>query len=315
MKKIALISTNALGDTYMSLSAVQPLRSYFGNECEIYLIADSNCREMAFIAGVDEVIAIDRKNIFTTLLSFIKLFRKQFDFVFSFFPGRINSIISLIVRKKCFSGFRNYALKENWWINSREKGIVTGSIRRTFEWNSSEPYLQRIKKSLESADISCSEISKPILINKEKKNDNHERYILIHYHSKQKERSLNSHAVCSIIEYLHKQLSFNIRIVYWGEIEQSELNMFKIYSYVSLIQNSKLLTTISLIVNAELFLCVESFPMHLADAHNANFLGIFGSSNPQTALQHPENSIIMHNDNLYEIKGEEIINFLINKIA
>lgn len=54
MIEIAIISTNAIGDTYLSLSAIKPLKEYFGNTCSIHLFALDECQKLVDLTGVDK---------------------------------------------------------------------------------------------------------------------------------------------------------------------------------------------------------------------------------------------------------------------
>lgn len=314
MKKVVIISTNAIGDTYLSLSAVKPLREYFNGNCQIHLITHSRCTDLALLAGVDKIYAIDGRRI----SNFFQLYRQikgiQFDYVFSFFPGRANSLISLLMRKKYFSGFRTLRERKNWWIDYQDKGKATVAEGRKFFWNSSETYLERIAKCLSAAHIPFQELCKPKFEQCVDKYDADVSFILLHCQSTQMERSLQWASVLKLLHFLYAKYQTTIRLVYWGELPDENIRQFEAVPFLALIKNSPLTKTISLICKAKLFIGVESFPIHLADGHNTNFIGIFGPSNPQTALQHPEKSILIECNSLYELEGEKLIEQLALKL-
>lgn len=235
---------------------------------------------------------------------------KQFDYVFSFFPGRINTILFLFSKKLFYAGFWNVSAKINWWLNNSEKGIAKKNIRKRFLWNSTEPYLQRIVKSLEAVEISCTNVQKPIFNIILENRRVYEDYILLHFHSRQKERSLNTETIINIIYYLHQRYKCNIKIMVWNAEVYQVKSIVSSMKFVEIIENASLDTITVLIFYAKIFLGIESFPIHIADAYNTNFIGIFGKANPKTALQHYQKSIEFPMTNLQDISSDHILNAL-----
>ena len=73
-------------------------------------------------------------------------------------------------------------------------------------------YLERMKLSLMVTQLAYTSVKKTTL--KEFTKENKERYILFHFLSKRKERSLSENAVKKIIKIINKNCKYKIKIIH-----------------------------------------------------------------------------------------------------
>jgi len=67
---------------------------------------------------------------------------------------------------------------------------------------------------------------------------------------------------------------------------------------------------IELMLKCKVFIGVDSFPIHLADAYEIKTIGIFESTNPDSVLQNRENKYILKKDAFEKIELKDIIDVL-----
>ena len=141
MKKILLISLNALGDTYITLSSINPLSNYFpGVYIDLLTIKESSLFTGYF--GLNKVFYLNKSNMLSYMKS-VSLLRNKYDYVFSFFPGRLNTFFTEFSRAKDKYYFRNYKKRDSWHDNVQElyqNGRKTGT-----KWHPEDNDMYRIE--------------------------------------------------------------------------------------------------------------------------------------------------------------------------
>ena len=94
-----IISTNAIGDSYLSLSAIDSIKSTFPRS-KIYFVINYKSNIISYAIPASEVFILKSKSVFSVINLLIKIWKIQFDYSLTFFPGRINSLLLLLSRAK-----------------------------------------------------------------------------------------------------------------------------------------------------------------------------------------------------------------------
>ena len=209
MKKILIISSNAIGDTYLSLSAAQEIKDIFIDVQIDFFIKPSSIFLFSELSFINNIIVYE--NIYD-LISVKKFFlNKSYDYSLNFFPGRLNTLINLISGAKVKSGYWNISKKKNW--DSSEQRVNSNFFRSDkFIWNKRDTYLNRINLIFQNINL-------PIKIDAKFKysfikeyNIYDEDYILMHTCSKDINRSLPENVINDLINFFREK--FNKCIVF-----------------------------------------------------------------------------------------------------
>jgi len=291
MEKVLIISTNALGDTYLSASALKPLRQS-NRYSEIHFVTSQDSHFLIQNLSVDKVYYLTERSIINIFRLLKEINRNEYGAVFTFFPGIINSFFFHLVKSPLKAGFPNYVRRDKWY-NIPQKGKSKGTKLGRFLWKPDMNYLQRIQQPLESVKIESDTILKYVFSSLQTKTtiDRENKYITIHFRSRDRERSISDGDVIRLCLGISKTGAESVILV-GGVTDFSKylLRSCKENNFQVVIQPS-LEDLICLIINARVFVGVDSFPLHIADAYNCNFLGIFGPTNPSSVLVNSRKSI------------------------
>ncbi len=271
MKKILIISLNAIGDVYLSKSAVPYLKEKF-DEIEISFLVN---RASVFLFPESKTgVYFSDKSFFGILSSFQKLKNKEFDYIFSFFPGVVNTFFFLALRAKFKGGFISI-VKRKYWHNRNLTGLVkSGKKYFKIRWEKTQHYMDLIGKVLTALKITDAGVIKKIIPFEVKRQWNG---VVLHPFSRYQERCLTLAQIFEIRRIIKKQFSEEPVIIGDEKVKPLESFGFKVKIKPSLRE-------LTLLVNSGLFISVDSFPLHLADAYNSNFLGLFNVSLPRNVL-------------------------------
>jgi ADP-heptose:LPS heptosyltransferase len=306
MINILIISTNALGDTYLSASAIAPIRSAFKNS-RIDFISLISHKFMMDHLSVDNHTYLKKKNIFSLLGLLLLTRRQNYDLVFSFFPGIVNTLIFYSARSKKKIGFTNF-IRRNQWYNKQQRTTIKGIDKTKFIWKPAMNYMLRVSQLIQLAGIECFNICKPLfpydILGKDESKIN---YIVIHFKSRNENRSISDEDVLVLCESLKKKCSYKILLIGTEKDFSSKLKQMCNENNIDIIKDAKLSKLLSILLNSKLFIGIDSFPLHVADAYNTNFIGIFGPTNPDTVLVNSGKSIIMKYDKHIRINFEQLI--------
>jgi heptosyltransferase I len=300
-----IISTNAIGDTYLSLSAITVIKDTFPDS-KIYLLLNKESHLFIPFISVDEVFILKSKSIFSVIYKIWLIRKIYFDYSLTFFPGRINSILLFFSKAEAKAGFRNFRKIENWY-NKTQKVYTNFVVKKVKTWNPEFNFLDRIKIVLETIGINCENVrkynfEKIQLINQKSKS------ILIHPVSKISNKSISDVQLFSLIDYLRERYKYELIIIGGEELNPtSELFHNLSLKLVSIRNEESLSNILGLINNSILFIAVDSFPIHIADLLNSNFLGIFGPTNPKSVLVNSGKSIHFKKENLQYISNNKFI--------
>ncbi len=296
--KYLIISTNAIGDTYLSASSIRLITSNDRN-ADIDFISTAICHPIL------ELLLL--KNIYTVSKSIIDIFnvafqirRKNYDFVFSFFPGLVNSFFFLVSKGDKKGGYVNFIrLKE--WYKIKQRVFIKGAQSKKLVWSPNNNYLDRIKLPLSVFfDMTLPNCFQKKLMEVPVSESKYSNSILIHPFSRSKERALGYDSLKKLIKYFEKQ---NKVFVIGTEKDFHDLND----STISQLSNLKFIELVEAILSCKLFIAVDSFPIHIADAHNTNFIGLFGPTNPKAVLVNHIKAIRFKSDRLDGISFETVI--------
>ena len=125
MKKILVVPTNAIGDTYLSMSAIPYIQEEMV-DAEIDFLVSPNSKFLFSDENVNNVFTIN-KSLFAIIKLGIQIKKKKYDYIFSFFPGIVNSFFFTIVKSKNKGGFVNYLRRTEWFDKDQTGIIIHGS--------------------------------------------------------------------------------------------------------------------------------------------------------------------------------------------
>lgn len=279
--KILIVSVNALGDTYLSAAAIAPLRSRFGASCRITLVVNARSRELAEHLDVDGVVELHSASPRDILRCWALLVRMRYDYVFSFFPGRINTFFLMSVRADRRAGYRNIRLIREWWHDTPQKVYAASAQASERSWSSAMTYLDRVSVCLSACGIDAPSLVKPHLTNLPPLAPSGDiPSVLIHPRSSGMSRSIGPDAVRAIVEVLCTASACRLGLIGWGNDLQVLRHAIGRNDRVDYLENLALVPLMARLQQSRLFIGVDSFPLHLADAYGLKYIGIFGPTHP-----------------------------------
>jgi ADP-heptose:LPS heptosyltransferase len=309
LKKYLIISVNAIGDTFISLTAIEKLKKRF-DDVRIDFAID-NLSKFLFDPFVEIKTYILKNKNPTSLLKLILEVRKQnYDYVLNFFSGRYNSALTFLAKGKIKAGYFNLSRLSRWDDKSQKvKVIGLNNIGKL--WIPQMSYLKRVELVLNSVGINEEINSKykypNISINKS-------NFIIIHPFSRYLDKALSFETITLLVEEI--KIKYGAKIAIIGNQKEFETEYFRLknYSLVELIYKNKIEDLISFIIYSSLFIAVDSFPLHVADAYNSNFVGVFGPTNPNSVLINKNKSIKIETNSLFSYNHNKIVFSVMKKI-
>jgi ADP-heptose:LPS heptosyltransferase len=302
--RILIISTNAIGDTYISCSAFYTLKKKFPN-CKIDIVALKSCEFFLKKIPFENLFLLERKT-YSDVIAFITKVRKiKYDYVFNFFPGQVNSFFFQFSSGKKKAGFRNIK-KVKDWHNEDDIVIAKPSPDSEYKWKKTDNFLERISLPVKAAGLEIGKINKPKF---EIPDDQKGFDIVMHFFSSDERKSLPEELIKNVIEKLPKEFPLKIALI-GSKDELKNLTDIKTNSGFSLIEFSDFDKTLSIIKNCSLFIGVDSFPVHLADAYGVKTMGIFTCTDEKSVFQSMENKFILRINDIKNFKAEDLINFI-----
>ena len=300
-----IISTNAIGDSYLSLSAIDSIKNTFPNS-KIYLVINYESNLLSPFIPVDEIFILKSKSVYSVINLLTKLRKIQFDYSLTFFPGRINSFLLLFSKAKIRAGFRNYRKIEDWFDKS-QKVYTNIKDAKIQQWFPELNFLERIKIVLETIGISNNKITK-FNFARNPENDIKKESVLIHPFSMIKNKSMSVSQLQALVNYLKEKSGCGVMITGGKELNSSS----EFYHWLSSMPvdirgNEQLPNLVELILNSKLFLAVDSFPIHIADSYDCNFIGIFGPTNPESVLVNSNKAVFFHIEDLQQVRNTEFV--------
>ncbi len=300
MKKILIISTNAIGDTYLSMAAIPVLKENLNNIVVDFVIEEHS----AFLFQHEKTrkLIIVKRSVADLFPKMIQMRKEKYDYVFSFFPGVVNTFFLFGVRAKYKGGFPNI-IKRTEWANRNQRGVVFDNRKIKFVyWRKEENYLDRMIIILNNFNFGLSVLQKYNLDDREI-SEIFNNTVVLHPFSRYADRSLSLNQIEAIIDFFIQHGDVNFIIV--GDEKILKINNMP-GKKVEIKVKPPIDELVSL-VHSKLFISVDSFPLHIADAYNTNFLGIFSTTKPRSVLVNFNKAIVFDAKELSEISAENII--------
>jgi ADP-heptose:LPS heptosyltransferase len=274
MKNILLISLNALGDTYLTLSSVAPFRKYFKN-INVDLLSTNESSLFSEYFGLNKLFYITRSRPLSFLKS-LHIIRKKYDFVISFFPGRLNSLYTNISRADNKYYYRNYR-KLDFWHNSSQE-LFKNNKKTGLTWMPRDNYMFRIELILKNIVEDKIILEKPLFSDIRIDINRKENYVVLNHSSRDINRQINRGLLIEIGKYYENRGIKMLILDFYKEFENDpELGKYS----VNILEFKKV---VDLILNSRLFITADSFLIHVADAYKVNSFGIFSNTNPDCVL-------------------------------
>lgn len=308
MKRILLISTNAIGDTYIVCSAFLPLKELFPDS-KIDIVSLESSQFFLKKIRFNKLFLLKEKSYSEVVKYLRKIRQNKYDLVFNFFPGQVNSFFfqfSSAVKK---AGFRNLKKVKDWHDEDDAVTTIPGKSDSKFIWKKTDNFLLRIQLPLNAAGIEISELKKPIIETTSSTENNHD--IILHPFSSDERKSIPTQKISEILTKLSENLSKKVCLI--GNAD--EIKPFKSLNSnpnITYIEYPEIEETIDIMKNASLFIGVDSFPLHIADAHSIKTLGIFTCTNENSVLQDMENKFIFRIKDMDRFKSSDLIDFMKN---
>ncbi len=282
MKKALLISTNAIGDAYLTASAIPQIKNKYP-KADIDFICSENALFLIRELEINNSFAVKSKNILFILNLIFNIRETEYDIVICPFPGRLNSILYSLCKGLKKAGFVNYKKVESWddknWklnVDSRETDVI---------WKTNENFLKRIElclnKVIINSDQSLKKLTFPLLENKK---ETEEKYAVCHFNSRIKAKNIDNELINTFLELLMAS-GYTVKII----DADKDMNLLKSRK-IEIIPISDLKNLVNLIENCSVYAGVDSFPIHIADAYNRNIIGMFHTSNPYSILNNRPNN-------------------------
>ena len=297
--KTLIISNNAIGDTYISLSAIKYVRNSIGGEVHICYKLDSAL--LGDRLESEKVYILKSKNVFQVFITLLKIRKIKYDYSFSFFPGKLNNLMLLMSRSKKKYDYRLIGGNTDWH-SATSVVFCNRKIRNIFKWTREMNFQDRIKIIFLASGLDFQNIEKyRIAINSQ----NQKNGFVIHFNSREVKKSLSIKCLQELTDFLAEKYFEKITVI-GNSYDLGLLNEF-VNKNISFFNAKKLSELVSLIIESKLFIGVDSFPLHVSDAHYANFIGLFSITDPKSVLINHQNGILFGSESLHNVTASEII--------
>jgi ADP-heptose:LPS heptosyltransferase len=311
MNKILIISTNAIGDTYLSFSAIAQIKNHFINCIIDFVVDESSYKLFNSLSGVNHFYVI-KKNIKSIAQIISEIRSDRYNLTLNFFPGRINSIVNYFSGGKEKAGYLNFKKNLQWHTKS-DRVTINGRKTEKYLWHPTDNYLDRIEYVLCSIGISIKVVEKIKPIKQSLSPKKASNKIVIHPFSKHPEKSLSNKMINHLFNYFLDK-NYNIEVI----CSSSDYNN----NFLNLLSHPNLLVSadkpleyiVEQICSAKMFIAVDSFPLHIADAYNTTYLGIFGPTNCNSVLTNPEKGIQFNKSSIQDLDFETLFPHIENRL-
>ncbi|MBS1513771.1 MAG: glycosyltransferase family 9 protein [Bacteroidetes bacterium] len=308
MKKILLISTNALGDTYLVCSVLKTLRHHF-EKSQIDIISSESARFFLNEAGFDNLYLIKRKSFSEVHRIIFKIRNTGYDFVFNFFPGQMNTSLFKLSKADEKIGFVNIIKKKSWHNDEDTLRIKSQPKNKAAIWKPEENYLQRMRLALNYAGIKNAQITKHIFDFEDEACGTYD--IVAHFFSSDANRQIGEDSIKEILNELCITNKKKVCLI-GSKDELKKIKGFVTVSGLHFEESPGIKKLVSLIKNCKLYIGVDSFPLHIADAYGVKTLGIFYYKNEKSVFQNMDNKFIFRTESA-AIDTKEFFNFIKKK--
>ena len=304
--KILIISVNALGDTYISCSAINFLKNHF-QKLEIHFLANKNSKFFLEKFKLNKIFYLRNKTVRDIIKTLLLIKKEKYDIVYSFFPGRINSFFLIVSNSKVKSGFVNFRKLNEWYDSSQRLFIRGKSTESKIQyWKPSMNFLERVEMCLLSTDVIVNNLLKPKFNFKELIFEKNFSDVVIHFKSRRSNKSIKNQELINLIYDLINKKKLKVTLI---GIKENFVDIEKICNNknMKLVINPTIEKLISTLFETKIFIGVDSFPIHLADAYNIKTIGIFGNTYPNSVFQSMNNKFIIRKKKANDVSCKDIL--------
>jgi ADP-heptose:LPS heptosyltransferase len=248
---------------------------------------------------LEKVYFLDRSSITSYLRQFL-LLKHKYDYIFSFFPGRMNTFCAELLKADNKYYYRNYKRLPFWHESSQ--AVFKNGKKTDAEWHPADNYIRRVELVLNFL-IDNPRVEKPVFPGIELNEALYGNYIVINNSSRDKRRQFTRKLEEDIVKYCIKS-NVGVYILEFGKSLPYDkfLNEFRV-------KDLKFDSVLNLILRSRLFISADSFLIHIADAYGVNSLGIFGPTKPESVLLNHSFRTIAKNP-VSSVTIDDIINYL-----
>lgn len=309
MKRVLFISTNAIGDTYIVCSAFAPLKELYP-DIKIDMVALSSSAFFLEKIGFNKLFLLKKKSYPEVVKQLRQVRRIKYDLVLNFFPGQVNSFFFQFSSSRQKAGFRNI-IKQIDWHNADDTVItIPSKPGKEYVWKKTDNFLKRIILPLKAAGIQISSLSKPFFNIAE---SNSECDIVMHLFSSDKRKSFSYEQIAGILKSLSKETQKKICLIGNNDEIVKVKECIKIdeqMKNIMFLESPEIERTVAMMKGALLFIGVDSFPLHIADAHSIKTLAIFTQTDENSVLQNMHNKFILRIDEMNKFETNNFISFI-----
>jgi len=304
--KVLIISVNALGDTYLSCSVLSPIVKHF-QKSEINFVANENSKFFLDKFELNNVLYLKSKSLNEIAKIFFILKKVKYDLVFSFFPGRVNSFLFLGSISKVKAGFVNIKKKKEWY-NNTQRLFLKGAekLKEKHFWKPNMNFLERIEMCLSASGVVVNQLNKPRFSFDKLITENFYNDVVVHFASRRSDKNIRNQELIKLIKYLSIEKNLKVGLVGIKE-DFANVEDLRNVKTIKFYCNPSIEELITLLLDTKLFIGVDSFPIHLADAYNIKTIGIFGNTNPECVFQSMTNKYIVKNKTVSDINYRDVL--------
>lgn len=304
--RILIISLNALGDTYLSCSALSILRDHFRKPIIDFVV---NKKSEFFIEqfNLNKIFYLKHKSIKEIIRTYYLLRKGKYDIAFSFFPGRVNTFFLIGSNAKIKSGFINLRRIDEWHDKAQTIYLKGRDVPfRKQIWKPKMNYLERIKICLISVGVVVKDLYKPRFSNPDLTLNNFNSDVVIHFTSSRFYRNLKSQEFQNLVYHLSTKMNLRVNLL-GSKKDFIRFDKIRDSKNVQFVSDPKIDILIATLLKTKVFIGVDSFPIHLADAYNIKTIGIFGGTRPESVFQSMENKFIVQKRVVSDISCKNIL--------
>ncbi|MDK3156455.1 putative lipopolysaccharide heptosyltransferase III [Kamptonema cortianum] len=285
INRIAVIKLRHIGDTLLATPALRNLRDAFPGAKISVFVAEGTQDMLANNPDIDGVIVVERKarSLRSALLPYFKMFTGKFDLVLDYTTGDRATWLTLCSRADIRAAFRTLSSERTFWKRHIYTHFVEPPPSPTHE-------VIRHFKLLEAVGIPV--VERPLRLDPDQKTSDWARgqiaakagQTIIHLHpvSRWLFKCWEDESMAGIIQRLTDEC--NARIVITSSPDPKELeriaNILRIAErdVVDLSGRTTLMQTAAISRMSDLFVGVDTGPMHMAAAVGTPVVALFGPS-------------------------------------
>ena len=298
---VLLISTNAVGDTYLSASAVPSLAAVSSN-LQVDCVAGEHSRLLSECVPVRRWFFLPSRTPAGLWETVAAIRAESYDAAFCFFPGIVNTLLFRLADAKLKSGFVS-ALRRREWHNRRASLHLVGTKSRDYYWNPDMPFFDRVYEALKAIEPRIP-YPRKIHLDVSDSIESYSNNIVLHFLSKEENKSLRFDAGMKLATMLSKECNLDVTVI--GRDGQLASAKIVEADRIKTRVNLSLSQLVGLIRGSRLFIGVDSFPLHLADAHTGRMVGLFGPTRPGSVLEQTEKGIGFQMPSLQSLSAETV---------